>query len=78
MTSNVTRLPVAVVLALAYQASAAPLQAKENSSFERLSAMIADGSLPLKPAANTQVKEFAQWFNFNQWNNCISGTWRNC
>jgi hypothetical protein len=78
MASNISGLPIAVVLALSYQASANASPPASTAPFEGLSAMIADGSLPVEPGAGLHEKDVAQWFNFNQWNNCISGTWRNC
>ena len=78
MPASVTGLPIAVILALAYQTGPEPLQPQSEPSFLRLSAMIADGSLPIAQSSQTPSQELAQWFNFNQWNNCISGTWRNC
>ena len=78
MATNLAGIPIAVALALSLQSNAGAVQQAEAPSFERLAALMANGSLAPVQAPGAERAKFAQWFNFNQWNNCISGNWRNC
>ena len=78
MVAGPVGLSVAVLLALAYQDSMGPEFQSHEMSFDNLSKLASEGTLRPKAVQSTGLGQLVQWFNFNQWNNCISGMWRNC
>ena len=73
-------IPVVMLLALAAQNAASAPASENDMSFEALSALMADGVLTVGASQHPPggAVKTAQWFNFNNWNNCISNGWQNC